>query len=328
MTTLIIKKMTNQELINVFKTSYKNEFDKHFEMANTFYDKARDKKYAVEMGLSIMLFLFAFRNSSELEKEIMDMYVHVYKLGGSVADMIRSIPSIIDRHKEKAKEWHETNKNNVSVEFKKFLGVIPYAIKKINVKSTMRMGSPFESLTTEREIAAEFGRQRAIIDLIDQLKVKYKIEGGNSYIEENNLLPIEFQSLAKLKVSLSKNDLDQFFKLIQGVFATMSYNMKITEGYFHSHIHFLLTLLDFNIESEIETNKGRIDSVIETENYLHIIEFKQNDSSIAIDQIKKKEYYQKYFNTSKKIILVGVAVDTEERNIISWTMQSYDYYIN
>src|SRR3990167_8019980 len=102
----------------------------------------------------------------------------------------------------------------------------------------------------------------------------------------------------------------------------MSYCMKITEGYFHSHIHFLLTLLDFNIESEVETNKGRIDSVIETANYLHIIEFKQNSSSIAIEQIIEKEYYQKYFTTKKKIILVGVAVDTEEMNIISWIMQS------
>ncbi len=316
--------MNDQELINIFEASYKEEFDKHFQMVNAFYDKARDKKYATEMGLGIMTFLFAFRNASTLEKEIIKTHDHIHKLGGSVADTIRAIPGIIDRQKVMAEEWHETHKNEVSVDFKKFLGIIPYGIKKINLKPKIRMGSPFESLISESEIASEYGKQRAIIDLIAQLKVKYSKEGGDIEAKENNLLPIEFESLADLKIALSNNDLDKFFKLIQGVFASMSYSMKITEAFFHSNIHTVLKILDFNIESEVETNKGRIDSVIETENYLHIIEFKQNSSSIAIEQIKEKEYYQKYFSTKKKIILVGVAVDTEERNIISWEMQSYN----
>jgi hypothetical protein len=91
--------------------------------------------------------------------------------------------------------------------------------------------------------------------------------------------------------AIANNDLNKFFKAVQEVFATMSYDMKITEGYFQSHIHLLLVLLDIKILSELETNTGRIDSVVESENYLHIIEFKQNDSSIAIEQIKKKKYY-------------------------------------
>lgn len=314
--------MTDHELINIYDTAYKDEFDKHFQITNAFYDKARDKKYAIEMGLGIIVLLVAFRNSSELEKEIMTSYDHSYKLGGSVADVIRAIPNLIEQNKVKEDEWHANHKNDVSIEFKKILG-IPYGIKQINVKGKMRMGSPFESLVTEKEIAEELARQRALIDLMAQLKVKYIKAGGFSEVKESNLLPIKFENLASLKEALSANDLDKFFKLVQSVFASMSYSMKITEGYFHSHIHILLTLLDFKIESEVETNIGRIDSVIETENYLHIIEFKQNDSSIAIEQIREKKYYQKYLATKKKIILVGVAVDKSERNILDWQIQSY-----
>lgn len=313
--------MSDKELISIYEKTYKEEFDRHFQIANTFYDQARDKKYAIGMGLGIIGFLFAFRNSSELEKEIMASYDHIDKLGGSIADTIRSIPDLIKQNKIREEEWHANHKNEVSIEFKKFLG-IPYWIKQINIKGNMKIGSPFESLTSENEIAEELARQRAIIDLMVQLKVKHIEAGGFLEEKESNLLPIKFENLADLKSALSCNDLDKFFKLVQSVFASMSYNMKITEGYFHSHIHFLLTLLDFKIESEVETNQGRIDSVIETGNYIHIMEFKQNDSSIAIEQIKAKKYYQKYFSSSKKIILVGVAVDTTERNIIDWQMQT------
>ncbi|THF51820.1 hypothetical protein E6C50_08675 [Flavobacterium supellecticarium] len=314
--------MNDQELINIYETTYKEEFDKHFQIANTFYDNARDKKYAIEMGLGIIGFLFAFRNSSELEKKIMKNYDHCYKLGCTVVDTIRVIPSLIEQNKVRVDEWNTNHKNDISIKFKKILG-IPYGIRQINIKRNMRTGSPFESLTTEKGIAKELARQRAIVDLIAQLKLKYIEIDGSSEINGNNLLPIKFEKLTNLKKALSVNDLNKFFKLIQSVFASMSYGMKITEGYFHSHIHLLLTLLDFKIESELETNIGRIDSVIETDNYIHIIEFKQNDSSIAIEQIKQKKYYQKYFTTKKKIILVGVGVDKNERNILNWQMQSY-----
>ncbi len=315
--------MTNTELINIYETTYKEEFDKHFEMVNTLSEQARDKKYALQFGLGIMTLMLAFRNSFEIEKEIMQAFEHHFKLGGSVADTIRSIPDIIERHKKVAKEWHDTHKNEVSVEWKKFLGIIPYGIKQFHLKPSIRMGSTFEDMTTETEIASELGRQRAMIDLVNQLNAKYFELGGLEEFKASGASPIPLDTLVNLKTALSNNDLELFFKIVQSIFASMSYDMKIAEGFFQSHIHLLLTLLDTKILSELETNKGRIDSVVETENYIHIIEFKQNDSSIAIEQIRKKEYYQRFFTTKKKIILVGVAVDTSERNIIDWQMQTY-----
>lgn len=314
--------MTDEELINIYETTYKEEFQHNYEIVNTFYEPARDKKYAVELGLGLMRFIFAFRNSSELENNIIHLYDHTYKLGGSIADTIRHIPELIIQQVKNDEEWHSTNKNEVSVDYKKILG-IPYGIKQVNVKPAVRMGSMFDNLSTLAEIASELGRQRAQLDLLAQLQTKYYEVGGTNTLKESDLLPVKLEMLLNLKTALSNNDLDRFFKIVQEVFATMSYDMKITEGYFHSHIHLLLKLLDFNIESEIETNIGRIDSVIETENYLHIMEFKLNDTKIALEQIKTKKYYQKYFTSNKKIILVGVALDKSERNIIDWDFQSY-----
>ena len=313
--------MNDTEILKIYESAYKEEFDTYFTMANTFSEQARDKKYAFEFGASAIGLMYAFRNSSEIEQEIVQTFDHHYKLGASVPETIRSIPEIIERHKIKANEWHKNNKNDVNVEYKKLFGIIPYGVKHIAIKGNGRMGSPFESLTTEAEIASELGKQRAIIDLLEQFRAKYIELGGMELTPE--ISPIPLETLQYLKNALANNDLQKFFDIIKSVFASLPYDMKITEGYFHSHIHFLLTLLGVKILSELETNIGRIDSVIESERYIHIIEFKQNDSSIAMDQILEKKYYQRYLNSNKKIILVGVAVDKEERNIIDWQFQSY-----
>lgn len=317
--------MTDEELTNIYNEAYKLEFEHNFPIVNHYYEQARDKTYATKLGFGIASLLYAFANTSKLDKKISDTFEHMYKLGASIAETIRVIPSLIDDFKN---EEVKHDKNNVSIEWKRFL-FIPYKIKKVTIESKLNIASAFENLTSLEEIATAFGKQRAIIELHEQLKIKYIEVGGLSEIsekelKENNLLPFEYATLTNLKTSLANNNLVEFFRILQSVFATMSYDMKITEGFFHSHIHMLLTILDFKIDSEVETNEGRIDSVIETENYIHILEFKQSNSDVAIEQILKKKYYQKYFTTKKKIILVGVAVDKDKRNIIDWKMETYN----
>lgn len=128
----------------------------------------------------------------------------------------------------------------------------------------------------------------------------------------------------KMKQYLIDKDIDSFFRDIKSIFASFSYNMKITEAYFHSNIHTILKVLGFNIESEDETNLGRIDSVIELDNIVYIMEFKTSDSSIAMAQIKDKKYYEKYLIKDKLIVLVGVGCSLSERNIESWSKEEYN----
>lgn len=128
---------------------------------------------------------------------------------------------------------------------------------------------------------------------------------------------------AEIKQLLVEGKIDDFFKGIKSIFASMSYNIKVTEAYFHSNIHMLLKTLGINIVSEDETNIGRIDSVIEFDDVIYIIEFKLSSPNIAIEQIKSKKYYEKYFSKGKKIFLVGVACNTSEKNISSWKVEEY-----
>lgn len=315
--------MNSSELISIYESAYKIEFDSTSGPFEEIYQSAIDKKYAIEYVLGVVNFVYLFRLSSVLEQEIINMYDHTHKLGGNIEDVIKAIPGIIENYKtsEEHKKHFEQKKKN-TIGYKRFLG-IPYGIEKVIIEGEMKMGSIFETLNTIEEIAAELGRQRAIIDLTLTLQTKY-IEHGGILDDSAAILPESgANKLSDLKSALIKNDLSTFFKILQELFASLSYNMKISEGYFHSHIHLLLHVLGFEIKSEVETNIGRIDSVIETEKYLHIFEFKRNDSVVAIDQILQKKYYQPFLTTSKKIVLVGVAIDTTERNIIEWQMQTF-----
>lgn len=104
----------------------------------------------------------------------------------------------------------------------------------------------------------------------------------------------------------------------------MSYNMNITEAYFHCLIHMILKLSDVAIQSEVETNEGRIDSVTETDSYIHIFEFKLDNCKIALNQIKEKNYYQTYLNSPKEIILVGVSFAKNKKNITGWISEKFN----
>lgn len=127
----------------------------------------------------------------------------------------------------------------------------------------------------------------------------------------------------KMKQYLIDGDIDTFFRDVKAIFASLSNNIRINEAYFHSSMHVLLKVLGFDIVSEDETNLGRIDSVIELDNKIYIIEFKTSDSQIAIQQIKDKKYYEKYLIKNKEIVLIGVGCSIKEKNIESWQVETY-----
>lgn len=127
----------------------------------------------------------------------------------------------------------------------------------------------------------------------------------------------------KMKQYLIDGDIDTFFRDVKAIFASLSYNMKVTEAYFHTSMHVLLKVLGFDIVSEDETNLGRIDSLIELDNKIYIIEFKTSDSQIAIQQVKDKKYYEKYLIKNKEIVLVGVGCSLTEKNVESWQVETY-----
>jgi hypothetical protein len=134
----------------------------------------------------------------------------------------------------------------------------------------------------------------------------------------------EYNRNDEMKKWLVHGNYDDFFTAVKSIFASLSYNMKITEAYFHSNIHILLSVFGLKIVSEDETNIGRIDSVIEFPDKIIILEFKTSTATIALSQIKEKKYFEKYLIIQKKLHLIGVACSLKERNISDWKVEEID----
>lgn len=127
----------------------------------------------------------------------------------------------------------------------------------------------------------------------------------------------------ELKTSLHEGELERFFEIIRSLYAGIPYNMFVTdrEGYYHTIVYLILKLLGVSIHTEVETNKGRIDAVIETEKYIYIMEFKLDTSQKALNQIKEKKYYETYLSSGKSIKLIGIGIDPKQRNITDYKVE-------
>lgn len=135
---------------------------------------------------------------------------------------------------------------------------------------------------------------------------------------------------AQLKNMLNRGNYDDFLKLLQVYFANIPFSLQLAhEKYYQTIFYIILTLVGIKTDAEDETNDGRIDGVVETNNHIVIFEFKLNESAgIAMKQIEDKKYYQKFLNKKKNIVLIGANFDEEKRNIVEWIIKEIPPFLS
>lgn len=122
--------------------------------------------------------------------------------------------------------------------------------------------------------------------------------------------------LFRMNESLESGEADRFIELLREMFLALVYpNIEHREKYYHSIFYLTLKLLGYKIESEVLTSRGRIDAVITGENFVYVIEFKLGSAESALSQIKEKQYHLQFLNSGKRIVLLGIGFDEENRNI-------------
>lgn len=124
--------------------------------------------------------------------------------------------------------------------------------------------------------------------------------------------------------ALEAQQIDFFFEILQSFFANVPYDIHLKhEKYYQTVFYLIFKLLGLRIEAEVRTNKGRIDAVVETPAQILLFEFKIDKSAAeALQQIHTNEYYFKYQNLGKPILLIGANFDTNLRRISEWQTEA------
>ncbi|MEM7534449.1 MAG: AAA family ATPase [Chloroflexota bacterium] len=165
----------------------------------------------------------------------------------------------------------------------------------------------------------------------DKEKELYKLYYPNHEVEQSFLIHIldaysqfdhgiSMTHLWRLIDALKAHNLQEFFVVLKVFFANINYALHVkNEKFYQTIFHVIFTLIGLQIHAEEKTNDGRIDAVIDLENHIYIFEFKLDGTAAdALAQIKKKEYFQKYWLKGKPITIIGVNFDTKTRSVGEW----------
>jgi hypothetical protein len=111
---------------------------------------------------------------------------------------------------------------------------------------------------------------------------------------------------------------------LRTIFASIPYGIQLRdEKYYHTIVHLVFRMLGLFCLSEVQTAAGRIDSLVETKEYVYCFEFKLNGSADeALEQIESREYLLSWSGSGKKLFKIGVSVDYEKRNIKEWRVKT------
>lgn len=129
-------------------------------------------------------------------------------------------------------------------------------------------------------------------------------------------------SISQFVKDVRSGDANAFMRRLEGFFANGDYQvMGDLEVYFQNTLYVIFRMLGFYVEVERHTYNGRMDIVIQTPEYIYIMELKINQSAeIALQQIDDKGYAKAFMNDSRKLFKIGINFSTEKKLIDDWTI--------
>ncbi len=124
--------------------------------------------------------------------------------------------------------------------------------------------------------------------------------------------------------ALRRGDIAGAIEIIKSIYSEIPYSLmgRVDEAYFHTIFYLIISASGVGVRTEVLTSRGRIDMLVETADRYYIIEFKCDQSSaLAIEQIKRKGYYEPYKGRGKEIVLLGINFSTEHRTIADYKVE-------
>ena len=115
-------------------------------------------------------------------------------------------------------------------------------------------------------------------------------------------------------------DAEGFMHRLQDFFAGGDYQVVgDTEKYFQNTLYVFFRLLGFYVDVERHTSNGRMDVLIQTPDYIYILELKINQTAAAaLQQIEEKGYAQPFASNPRRLFKIGINFSTDTKLIDDW----------
>jgi hypothetical protein len=116
---------------------------------------------------------------------------------------------------------------------------------------------------------------------------------------------------------------DAFFKRLSSLFADTPYELvKDFENHYQNVLFIVAKLMGLYVKAEYHTSEGRIDLLLQTDDYTYVMEFKLDGTAEeALAQINDKNYALPFAVDHRKVVKVGVNFSSKTRNIERWIVE-------
>jgi len=122
---------------------------------------------------------------------------------------------------------------------------------------------------------------------------------------------------------IEKGNVERFMQRMETFFAGNDYQvMGKAELYFQNTLYVLFKLMGFYVDVERHTTDGRMDILIQTADYVYILELKIDQSAdVALQQIEEKQYAAAFAGDTRRIFKIGVNFSSETRRMTEWKIR-------
>lgn len=161
----------------------------------------------------------------------------------------------------------------------------------------------------------------------DERFKKYKLGFPNQEVEQgflNFLLPRYSSAgdsssyfIEEFVMDVEAGNPERFMQRLSTMLADTDYKVVgNAELYFQNVMYLIFKIMGFYIQVERPTSDGRIDAVIQTDDYIYIIECKLDKSADeALRQIDENDYAAPFRMDKRKLYKIGVNFSTETRGV-------------
>ena len=131
---------------------------------------------------------------------------------------------------------------------------------------------------------------------------------------------------AFLNVHLSLGNLPEAMKCLKALIADVPYsNKKLASMDMEERYRLIMSTIFNAIGCRVEVEKmiatGRIDMVVETTNFIYVLELKLSNNGgvdAATEQMKAKQYAEPFKADKRKVIALAIELDDMEKGLVDW----------